>query len=630
MNIRIIGLGCLALALIAISSGSTQFVAYRLAYHPALGDPLFGTIYNPFAMWEWVFKFGEYARTSFNYAFLAFGIGAIVSILTFRVTVGLKSRSSKKHETTHGTARFATREDVIESGLLPPDPTSIDTLLGKKTVREGVYCGGFDDPATGRTQYLRHYGPEHVAVIAPTGSGKGVTVVIPTLLSWPESLFAFDIKSELAELTSGWRSKYANNVVFRFDPASADNSCKWNPLEEIRFGTRYQVSDSQNVALMLIDDDGKGLAGNHWRTAAYDLIAGAILYCLYKADSIGRPPCILDVAVLLTGKGDFSVITEEQLSARLKALSSLFQEMQDMELPDTIEGKEAKLFIESVGSVMISKPEKELGSIISTANNALSLYRDSVVGVNTSRCDFKVADLMDAEKPVSVYFVATPNQLLRLRPLVRLLLTRIVLGLTGEMKFVDGRSVSPHKHELLLMLDEFPSLGNLEVFESALAFMRSYGIKAYIIAQNIGQITKAYTANENIIANCHIRVAYAPNKIETAKWLSDMAGETTIVTEHISNSGKRFGLVAEQYSSSFQSTRRALITPQEVMDLDKTRVVDGKVIPGKMLVYAAGSPVIMGRQTPYYLDPVFNARSKIPPHDERTAVREKGYGFAIS
>src|SRR5687768_8157774 len=225
----------LVLGIVLISGISTQYLADKLAYHPALGAPLFGQIYSPFSWMQWRITFSDYAPTAHSYAFLIFAVGTLLSIGTMKIYVGLKTRSSKKHEGTHGTAAFATYEQVKDSGLLPD----------KGMPGAGVYCGGFDD-SEGRTQYLRHNGPEHVCVIAPTGSGKGVGLVIPTLLSWPESLFVLDRKGENYAMTAGWRKKHANNIVLRFDPAEPGTSCAWNPLGEIRFGTRYQVSDAQN------------------------------------------------------------------------------------------------------------------------------------------------------------------------------------------------------------------------------------------------------------------------------------------------------------------------------------------------------------------------------------------------
>jgi type IV secretion system protein VirD4 len=194
---RAIGSVYLLLLIVGINSLCTQFVADRLAYHPSLGTPLFGQIYSPLKWWDWLFKFYDYAPTTYNYAFIIFALGVLFALLAFVVTVGMKSRSSRKHEGTHGTAAFASRDQVLDTGL----------LHDRSTPGSGVYCGGYDDEKTGRTQYLRHDGPEHICAIAPTRSGKGVGLVVPTLLSWPESVFVLDRKGENSAMTAGWRQK---------------------------------------------------------------------------------------------------------------------------------------------------------------------------------------------------------------------------------------------------------------------------------------------------------------------------------------------------------------------------------------------------------------------------------------
>lgn len=613
---RGIGVVVLLAYIVVLNGFCTQFVAGRLDYHPALGSPLIGPVYMPFDWWPWLFKHYKFAEHTFNYAFVIFTLGIGAGLLAYSLYVGFATRSSRKHSDVHGTAHFASLDEVKATGLLP----------AKNKASEGVYCGAFDDPKTGQTLYLRHAGPEHVIALAPTRSGKGVGLVVPTLLSWPESVFVLDRKGENFAMTAGWRREHANNVILRFDPAEPDIGCSWNPLSEIRFQTRYQVSDAQNIALMVIDDDGRGISGDHFRSAAYELLVGLILHALYKSEEVGRAPGLPDCAHMLTGVGDFAAPdTENDLAdepdADPRALVGLFNEMRDVSFVATGDdkqvaaAKEAKLVIAGVGRRMGSTPARELGSIISTANNALSLYRDPIVGGNTTRTDFTVNDLMNHEKPVSLYFITTPRNADRMRPLARLLLTQMVLTLADRMEFDKGRSKTVHKHRLLLMLDEFPTLGKLDTFESALAYIAGYGMKAYLITQDVQQLYKAYTPNESIISNCHVRIAYAPNKVETAEWMSKMAGVTTVVKEQISTSGKRFGAVMEQVSRSYQEVSRPLMTADEIMRLPGP-VKNGKgdiEQPGEMLVFVAGQPVIRGRQILYFLDPTFSSRSKIEP-----------------
>jgi type IV secretion system protein VirD4 len=262
---------------------------------------------------------------------------------------------------------------------------------------------------------------------------------------------------------------------------------------------------------------------------------------------------------------------------------------------------------------MLNRPEQERGSVLSSAMSYLSIYRDPLVRKNTARCDFRIRDLMDHQHPVSLYLVVRPADKDRLKPVMRLLINQIVRVLVrDELKFKNGNQVAAHAHRLLLMLDEFPSFGRLEVFQEALAYIAGYGIKAYLIMQDISQLYGAYGQDESILSNCHVRVAFAPNKVETAEWLSKMTGQTTVTVEEISTSGARFGAVLQNVSRSYQTVSRPLLTPDECMRLQGP-VKDGHgqiQEPGDLLIFAAGHAPIYGTQMLYFTDPVFSQRAK--------------------
>src|SRR6202035_2207665 len=124
---------------------------------------------------------------------------------------------------------------------------------------------------------LRHNGPEHVLAFAPTRSGKGVGLVIPTLLSWRGSAVIHDIKGENWLLTAGWRSRFSNCLLF--NPTDA-RSAAYNPLMEVRRGVQ-EVRDVQNIADILVDPEGALERRNHWEKTSHALLVGAILHVLH-------------------------------------------------------------------------------------------------------------------------------------------------------------------------------------------------------------------------------------------------------------------------------------------------------------------------------------------------------------
>ena len=584
------------------SAAATQFVAYRVNYHPAIGAPLFGHFYAP---WEWIewqkATWAADARRTFQIVDVSlFGTGTFALFGGFAYSASVRRRP-RKHEGVHGTARFQTESAIRKSGLLPTAPGG---------QHAGVYVGGWTD-RKGRTHYLRHDGPEHCIVIAPTRSGKGVGNVNTTLLSWPASCAVYDEKGELWELTAGWRAKHANNTVIRLEFGAVEGSAGFNFLEEVRLGTPHEVADAQNIAQMLCDPLGKGL-DDHWQKTSFALLTGLILHVLYSPKAHGATASLADVAYAL--------------SDPVRPADELWQEMVDnLHLksgPHSV--------IAAAGRDMIDRETRERGSVLSSAKTYLTLFQDPLITQNTRRSDFRIMDLMNHERPVSLYIVTRGSDKERLRPLVRLLFTMMARTLMGvPLRFQNGQPIIPHKHRLLMMLDEFPSLGRMHVIDDALPKCAGYGIKCFLAAQDREQMFSAYGQHQTITGNCHIRIIYAPNERETARWVSDMIGTTTIVKEDVTESGNRLGALSH-VSRSFHEVSRPLMTPDEISTLKKPQKVrssDGREViteAGEMVVFVAGENPIKGTQVLYFLDPLFRQRASIPaPATGSTMQRSK-------
>ena len=181
---------------------------------------------------------------------------------------------------------------------------------------------------------------------------------------------------------------------------------------------------------------------------------------------------------------------------------------------------------------------------------------DPTVAKNTTRSDFRIRDLMHYTDPVSLYIITQPNDKDRLRPLVRIVVNMIVRLLADKMEFENGRPKPTYKHKLLAMIDEFPALGKLEILQQSLAFVAGYGIKCYLIAQDINQLKSretGYGPDESITSNCHIQAAFPPNRLETAEHLSKLTGQTTIIKEQVTRSGRGLGT---QVSRTMQEAQR--------------------------------------------------------------------------
>jgi type IV secretion system protein VirD4 len=235
----------------------------------------------------------------------------------------------------------------------------------------------------------------------------------------------------------------------------------------------------------------------------------------------------------------------------------------------------------------------------------LGLYRDPVVAKVTHHCDWRIRDLVEGDRPVTLYLVVPPSDISRTKPLVRLILNQIGRRLTEDLH-ARGR-----RHRLLLMLDEFPALGRLDFFESALAFMAGYGLKSFLIAQSLNQIEKAYGANNSILDNCHVRVSFATNDERTAKRVSDALGTATEMRAMKNYAGHRLSPWLGHLMVSRQETARPLLTPGEIMQFP----------PAEELVLVSGVPPIRAKKARYFEDPRLTKRVLAPP---QAASRQSG------
>ena len=534
--------------------GATEWVAWRLAFQPELGQPWFRVLGFPFylppAFFWWWYGYDAYAPSIFvEGAYIAASGGFIAAAVAIGMSVW-RAREATKVE-TYGSARWADIHEVKAAGLLGPD---------------GVVLGRYDH------DYLRHDGPEHVLCFAPTRSGKGVGLVVPSLLTWPGSAIVHDIKGENWQLTAGFRARHGR--VLLFDPTNKKSSA-YNPLLEVRRG-EWEVRDVQNIADILVDPEGSLEKRNHWEKTSHALLVGAILHVLYAEED-----------KTLAGVAAFLSDPKRPIESTLAAM---------MKTPHLGEAGPHPV-IASAARELLNKSDNERSGVLSTAMSFLGLYRDPVVAEVTRRCDWRITDIVTARYPTTLYLVVPPSDINRTKPLIRLILNQVGRRLTEDLQAKAGR------HRLLLMLDEFPALGRLDFFESALAFMAGYGLKSFLISQSLNQIEKAYGANNSILDNCHVRVSFATNDERTAKRVSDALGTATEMKAMKNYAGSRLSPWLGHLMVSRSETARPLLTPGEVMQLPSTDEI----------VMIAGTPPIRAKKARYYEDERFKERLLPPP-----------------
>lgn len=538
---------------------ATQYTAAELAYQPELGAPWFNAIghpvYRPWALFAWWYHFDAYAPEVFD---RAGGISAASGFVGCGAAVfgSLWRARQRNNITTYGSARWASPSEMDRAGLFD---------------QQGVFLG------RSGPDYLRHDGPEHVIAFAPTRSGKGVGLVVPTLLGWTGSAVVHDIKGENWQLTAGWRARFSHCLLF--NPTDT-RSARYNPLLEVRRGAE-EVRDVQNIADILVDPEGALERRSHWEKTSHSLLVGAILHILYaeKEKTLAR------VATFL--------------SDPQRPFTATLRRMMTTNHLGSPEAPQVHPVVASAAREVLNKSENERSGVLSTAMSFLGLYRDPTVAEVTSRSDWRIADLVEGKSPVSLYLVVPPSDISRTKPLVRLVLNQIGRRLTEQLHAQN----QPGRHKLLMMLDEFPALGRLDFFETSLAFMAGYGVRAFLIAQSLNQIEKAYGDRNSILDNCHVRIAFATNDERTAKRISDALGTATEQRSMRNYAGHRLAPWLAHVMVSRQETARALLTPGEVMQLP----------PTDELVLIAGTPPIRAKKLRYFEDGRFTTRVLPPP-----------------
>lgn len=575
----------LVVGLLLANGALTQWVAAQFHYSVALGDPVWvsgeTSYYWPWRWAEWTSQLDTDSPIRAT-ALRNGGLTVVGPLLLALFIIGRRRTAAmNRADQLHGSAKWADRDDLEQAAL----------LAGK-----GIFLATWKDKKAGKLRYLRHDGPEHAVVLAPTRSGKGVGVVLPTLLTWPHSALILDPKAENWALTAGRRAQMGHKVIC-FNPASM-KSHRFNPLAEVRTGTDSEIADVQLLAGTLVNPSGKeaGGASEHFNTTAASLLTAAMLHFLYRNRNERLPvPTLADLALELGHPDRTPEVTLQGWMAY-------------SHLPGG-----AHPLVASEARAQLSRMATPEGSgVWSTARRPLALYLDPVVGATTSGSDFQLEDLIASTVPTSIYLSVPAGEFDRLKPLLRLFINLTLRRLTRELEFEGGVAKSTGKQRVLMLLDEFPTLGKIEQLQSALAYMAGYGVKVLLIAQTYNQVVDAYGRNEGILANCHIKVAYAAGDMETAKLISGMAGETTV--EMKSRSYSLGGPGGRKVSESYHQHKRPLVTVDEATKIPAPRKDGPNIVEaGEVLAFSAGRPAIRATQMLYFEDAQLLEWSKLPP-----------------
>lgn len=515
----------------------------------------------------------------------------------------------KKKLTIHGSARWGEFKDL---GFTSEATSSFETSLLND---EGVVLGRMNGVT------LRDNAKTHILVSAPTRTGKGVSIIIPTLIdTWKESAVVLDIKGENYQKTSGARKELFDNRIIRFAPKS-HHSSKFNPMAEIRFLTEYEYEDIKLICKMLCQSDSDAAGKDtYWDDKAADLLAGVMTYELYvkflkdpkyiEKDGKKTPISSANLTDVLDFFRDPNYTESVHEVLKTKAQSeNMFDFAKDNETKEFVKKKLLELHSADTNLVLAGKhpnvaktfvdfgntATQTFGSILSNATDKLNIFGIDIVKKNTSSSDFRINDIMNYEKPVTLYLVVEPSAIVLMSPLIRILLVQMINLLTPEMDY--NNTSKNHKHRCLLLLDEFPAIGKMDVLEKGIGYVAGYGMKVMIILQSLDQLYKIYKKENMFLSNCQVQVFYTANDTSTAEYVSKSLGKETIENY---TKGKGGGI--KWHSQQQQFLGRELLTADEV----RTFPLD------KILLLIAGKPPFKVDKIRYFKEPLYLNRSNIP------------------
>lgn len=491
-----------------------------------------------------------------------------------------------RRRSLHGDARFAGRHDLARAGLLKDDPLGI--VLGK-------FHGSL----------LRLGGQHHVLLTAPTRSGKTVGVAIPVLLTYQGSVVALDIKGELYALTSGWRQAQGQKVYVWAPYAEDRRGHRFNPLQCVSANPDLRTNQIQSIAASLYPDDSNKDA--FWVHHARNAFFGLASYLYERWDS--------EVRQLVASGVPGNALPDPNASSLFPSFERIFR-------LSAGNGGDPKEFIRSLMAAtyasadtrtslasLVSQAEETFASILGSMQEPLNQFLNPMLAAATNACDFSLSELR--RKRMTLYVVVPPHKLAEARKLLNVFFSTVVGENTRKTPQEDKSITTP----CLLLMDEFTSMGKVDVLAASISHTAGYWLRSLPIIQSLSQLDATYGADvaRTFVTNHGASIVFTPREQRDAEEYSKMLGDTTVRKKNrtVSHNG-RIGGRSRSWTETEE--RRALMLPQEIKALGAD----------KEIIFVEGTPrPILADKIRYYDDAYFKSRLLDKVELPETAKRNK-------
>jgi|TARA_B100001105_G_C22400368_1_gene449080 type IV secretion system protein VirD4 len=488
------------------------------------------------------------SRSSFGHvvAFIAAAVAAVMYLSESRAT-------TRKKSTLYGSAEWANAAHLREQ-----------SVVGDSGLRLGVFDGGEQGSLP-----LQYSGDRHMLTVAPTRSGKGVSSIIPNLLSYTGSVVVIDPKGENAMITAARRGQgdEAKNItglgqaVHVVDPwgITGQAAACFNPLDWLK----ADDPDISENAMMLADSIvvQRGGESAFWDEESKALLMGLLLYVALDAREAGSRTLGRVRDLIVMGAEPFKQILVQM-------------------------GENANQIVSSTAARTASKAPELRASVMAGLQSHTHFLDSPRIRQSLARSDFRFEQLK--ERPTTVYLVLPSDRLDTFGRWLRLLIQQ---ALTVNARNIKTKPAKP----ILFLLDEMPALGRLAMVEQAYGLMAGFGMQLWGIVQDLSQLERVYGQGwETFIGNSGVIQYFGSRDVKTADYFSKLCGVTTVEKFSISNSIARTfggqGGGSESESVSEDVIARHLALPDELMVMRK----------GKQLLFIENSNPISARRVNWF------------------------------
>ena len=455
----------------------------------------------------------------------------------------------------HGDARFANPSEIAGAGLYG---------------EQGIIVG-----KVGR-RYLIYGGQEFVLLAAPTRSGKGVSLVLPNLLHYDDSVVVLDIKLENFAYSSKFRQRHGQEV-YLFNPFGQDQrSHRWNPLDAVPRDPHLRVGEIQAIGQVLYPTEHVKEA--FWNESARNLFLGL---CLYLIETPTLPCTLWELLRQASGNG-------QPIKDYLQGLMT------------TRGTGEPPLSEDCTGALhrFCATSDNTMAGILATFTAPLTIFSNPIVDAATSATEIDLSAVR--KRRMSIYVGIPANRLSDASLLVNLFFSQLIHHNTVELPATNPAL----KYHCVLFLDEFPAIGRVEILAKAVGFLAGYNLRLVPIIQSLSQLASIYGEKDarTFVTNHACQVLFAPREQQDAQEYSQMLGTYTAKAVSTGLSQPRgWGHTRQaSTSSNISDHARPLMLPQELKELGPTR----------QIITLTNTKAILCDKACFYLDPIFVNRLK--------------------